>query len=383
MPLAFNEEQRSLKDTARDFANDNTPVEALRKLRDSKDPLGYSKEHWGQMIELGFGGIIFPEAYGGFDFGVKGLAGCCEEFGRTLTASPLLSSVALSGSLILEAGSEEQKQALLPAISMGEKRVAVALEEGSRHNPAGVSLKGTLNGKSSENGFTLNGRKTLVVDGHVADLLIVAARTSGEPGEQEGISLFLVDPKAQGVEIQKNGMTDSRNYARISFTDVELDSTALLGEEGNGFAALDKALDVARICLSAEMFGSTQEVFERTVQYFKERKQFGVLIGTFQALQHRAAFMFTEIQVCKTLLMNALNALESGADNAPAMISAARAKICEIAELVTNEAVQLHGGIGVTDELEIGLFLKRARTSQILFGDERFHYDRYATLSGF
>ncbi|MRI33842.1 acyl-CoA dehydrogenase [Endozoicomonas sp. OPT23] len=379
MSFAYNEEQRSLKDTARDFANDNTPVEALRKLRDSKDPVGYSRENWGQMIELGFGGIIFPEAYGGFEFGVKGLAGCFEEFGRTLTASPLLSSVALSGSLILEAGSEEQKQELLPAIAMGEKQVAVALEESSRHNPAGVALSGDVLG----NGFKLNGKKTLVVDGHVADLLIVAARTSGQSGEEQGISLFLVDPKAEGVEIQKNGLTDSRNYARISFTDVELDSTALLGEEGNGFAALDKALDVARICLSAEVFGSTQEVFERTVQYFKERKQFGVLIGTFQALQHRAAFMFTEIQVCKTLLMNALNALESGADNAPAMISAARAKICEIAELVTNEAVQLHGGIGVTDELEIGLFLKRARTSQILFGDERFHYDRYATLSGF
>ncbi|WP_062262119.1 acyl-CoA dehydrogenase family protein [Endozoicomonas arenosclerae] len=379
MSLAFNEEQRSLKDTARDFANDNTPVEALRKLRDSQDEQGYSKEHWAQMVELGFGGVIFPEAYGGFDFGVKGLAGCMEEFGRTLTVSPLLSSVALSGSLILEAGNEAQKNQWLPAIAMGEKLVSVALEESSRHNPQGVALSA----EKVADGYKLNGKKTLVMDGHVADLLLVVARTSEQAGEQDGISLFLVDPKAQGVEVQRTTLTDSRNYARVEFSDVIVAQDALLGEEGQGFAPLDKALDVARICLAAEMFGGIQEASERTVEYFKERKQFGVLIGTFQALQHRAAHMYTEVQVCKTILMDALNALESQDDNAPALISGAKAKISEVAELVSNEAVQLHGGIGVTDELDIGLFLKRARLSQILLGDERFHYDRYATLSGF
>ncbi|KEQ19747.1 acyl-CoA dehydrogenase family protein [Endozoicomonas numazuensis] len=379
MSLAFNEEQRSLKDTARDFARDNTPVEALRQLRDTQDELGYSKEHWAQMVELGFGGVIFPEAYSGFDFGVKGLAGCMEEFGRTLTVSPLLSSVALSGSLILEAGNEAQKSKWLPAIAMGEKLVSVALEETSRHNPQATALSA----EKVADGYKLNGKKTLVIDGHVADLLLVVARTSGQAGEQDGISLFLVDPEAQGVDVQRTVLTDSRNYARLELSDVVVAQDALLGEEGQGFAPLDKALDVARICLAAEMFGSIQEAFERTVEYFKERKQFGVLIGTFQALQHRAAHMYTEVQVCKTILMDALNALESGADNAPALVSGAKAKISEVAELVSNEAVQLHGGIGVTDELDIGLFLKRARLSQILLGDERFHYQRYATLSGF
>lgn len=379
MSLAFNEEQRSLKDTARDFVNDNAPVEALRTLRDSKDELGYSKETWAQMIELGFGGITFPEAYGGFDFGVKGLAGCMEEFGRTLLASPVLSSVAYAGSLILEAGSEEQKSSLLPAIAQGEKLVSVALEETSRHNPAGTALEAR---KLSE-GYLLNGKKTLVLDGHVADTLIVVARTSGQPGEESGLSLFLVDPNDKGVEITQTQLTDSRNYARVELTDVVVSEKNLLGSEGEAFAPLDKALDVARICLASEMLGAMQEAFERTVEYFKERKQFGVLIGTFQALQHRAAFMYTEIQVCKTVLMDALNALETGAETAAAQISAAKAKISEVAELVSNEAVQLHGGIGVTDELEIGFFLKRARTSQILLGDERFHYERYATLSGF
>ncbi|WP_066015170.1 acyl-CoA dehydrogenase family protein [Endozoicomonas atrinae] len=377
MSLAFNEEQRSLKDTARDFVQANSPVESLRKLRDNQDSVGFSRDVWGQMVELGWGGIIFPEAYGGFDFGVKGLAACMEEFGRTLLPSPLLSSVALSGSVILQAGNETQKQELLSSIASGELLVSLALEEGVRHNPVAISTTAVRN----EGGYTISGSKTLVMDAHVADQLIVVARTAGQSGDHDGISLFLVDAAAKGVMISKTHLADSRNYARITFDKVAVSDSALLGEAGQG--SLDKALDVARICLAAELFGGVQESFERTVEYLKERKQFGVLIGTFQGLQHRCAHMYTEIQLCKSLMMDALSALEAGKEKAPGLISAAKAKISETAELVTNEAVQLHGGIGVTDELEIGFFLKRARVAQLLLGDAHFHYDRYARLEGF
>ncbi|WP_299727660.1 acyl-CoA dehydrogenase [uncultured Endozoicomonas sp.] len=379
MSLAFNEEQRSLKDTARDFVQANSPVESLRELRDSKDKTGFSRDIWSQMIELGWGGIIFPEAYGGFDFGVKGLAASMEEFGRTLVASPVLSTVALSGSVILNAGNETQKQELLSSIAAGELLVSLALEEGVRHNPTTI----TTQAEKNDNGFVINGRKTLVMDGHVADQLIVVTRTSGQSSDQKGISLFLVDAQAVGLQITRTHLTDSRNYARIELNNVQVSDSALIGQVDEGFEPLDKALDVARICLSAELFGSIQEAFERTIEYLKERKQFGVLIGTFQGLQHRAAHMYTEIQLCKSLLMDALHALESGKDKAPALVSAAKAKISETAELVTNEAVQLHGGIGVTDEFEIGFFLKRARVAQLLLGDAHFHYGRYATLEKF
>ncbi len=379
MSLALNEEQRSLQDTARDFVRTNSPVESLRLLRDSQDPVGFSREIWAQMIELGWGGVIFPEAYGGFDFGIKGLAASMEEFGRTLLASPLLSSVTLSGSVILNAGNETQKEELLSSISTGELLVSLALEEGVRHNPLAIGTAAI----KTENGYVISGSKNLVIDGHVADQLIVVARTAGQPEDQDGISLFMVDAGAEGVSISRTHLADSRNYARINFDNVPVSDSALLGEADQGFEPLDKALDIARICLAAELFGNIQEAFQRTVEYLKERKQFGVLIGTFQGLQHRSAHMYTEIQLCKSLLMDALSALEADKKNAPAMVSAAKAKIPETAELVTNEAVQLHGGIGVTDELDIGLFLKRARVTQLLFGDAHFHYDRYASLSGY
>lgn len=379
MALAFNEEQRSLKDTAREFAKNQSPIEAFRSLRDKKDPTGYSPDVWNGMIELGWSGMIFPEAYGGFDFGIMGLAGCMEEFGRTLVSSPLLSSVVLSGSCILYMGTEKQKQQLLPDIVSGEKRFALALDETAHHNPSHIETRAEKRGAS----FVLHGKKRCVIDGQSADHLIVAARTTGSAGDHHGISLFVMDAKTTGLTIERVGLVDSRGYAHITLDNVEVPEGALLGELHHGLAPLDKALDRARICLSAEMFGGLQEIFERTVQYLKERKQFGVLIGTFQALQHRAAHLYTEIEMCKSLLMLALEAIEKDADNAPQLVSAAKARMSDVYELVSNEATQMHGGIGVTDELDIGLFLKRARVSAALLGSARFHYDRYATLEGF
>ncbi len=379
MSLAFNEEQRALKITAREFIQDRTPITAFRTLRDSGNPLGFSQNIWESMVELGWSGTIFPEVYGGFDFGCKGLAGCMEELGRALVCSPLLSSVVLAGSCVFYVGSEQQKQTLLPTIINGEKLFSLALDESFFHQPNVVATTAKKQGDS----FVIEGTKTRVIDGTVADTLIVAARTAGAVEDKTGISLFIVDSKTAGIHIEKISTIDSRAYAKIRFDKVCVPSGQLLGELHQSFAALDKALDRARICLAAEMFGGMQEIFERTVQYLKERKQFGTLIGTFQSLQHRAAHMYTEIQICKSIFMLALDALEKEADNAPQLISAAKAKIADTYELVSNEATQMHGGIGVTDELDIGLFLKRARVSAELLGSARFHYSRYAALEGF
>ena len=383
MALAFNEEQRSVKKTARDFAHHKTPVEAFRKLRagllDGSNPDGFDKEVWQEIIELGWAGMPFPENYGGFDFGYMGLAACMDELGRTLTASPLLSSVLLSGSTILYTGTEAQKTSLLPQITAGETLFALALDEGPHHNPTLIKTTAKLAGDR----YILNGKKTFVIDGQAADQLIVVARTSGNVGDSKGISLFVVDSNSQGLNIERVNLVDSRGYAQITLTDVSVAKTAVLGSIDNGFAGLDKALDRARICLAAEMLGGLDEIFMRTVDYLKERKQFGVLIGTFQALQHRTAHMYTQIQMCHSMLMSALDALDGNKENFPQLCSAAKALISDTYELVSNEAVQMHGGIGVTDELDIGLFLKRARVSAALLGSAQFHYDRFASLQGY
>lgn len=383
MALAFNEEQRSLKQTAKDFAQSKSPVEAFRKVRENghlqpQSP-AFDTALWNEMVELGWAGMPFPEAYGGFEFGYMGLAGCMKELGRTLGASPLLSSVLLSGSTILFAGSEEQKKTLLPQITSGESLFALALDEGAHHQPTHIHTTAKKNGDH----YVLNGQKTLVIDGHSAQQLIVVARTSGNSTDTQGISLFLVDPQSPGVSIERVGLVDSRGYARITFKNVSVASSQLLGKPDIAFNAVEQALDRARICLAAEMLGGIEEIFERTVQYLKERKQFGELIGSFQALQHRAAHMYTQIEMCNSALMNALDAMEQGKETFPQLCSGAKALISETYELVSNEAVQMHGGIGVTDELDIGLFLKRARVSALLLGSARFHYDRYATIAGY
>lgn len=378
MSLAFNEEQRALKDSVRNFAKAQSPIESFRALRSQTDGTGFDNTVWQAMIELGLSGALFPEAYGGFEFGCTGLAGCMEELGRNLVVSPLLASV-LSGAAILHAGSEEQKQTLLPQIIAGEKLVALACDEGNHHQPTKISTTAVREG----NTFILNGSKTRVISGIAADLYVVAARTSGNADDTQGISLFLVDASTTGMQRDAVTLVDSQRYARLTLNNVCIPESHLIGEIDKGFQALDNALDYGRIYLAAEMFGGMQEIFERTVQYLKERKQFGALIGTFQALQHRAAHMFTEIEMCKSILMLALDALEKNTDNAPQLISGAKAKISDTYELISNEATQMHGGIGVTDELDVGLFLKRARVSAELLGSARFHYERYATLEGF
>jgi alkylation response protein AidB-like acyl-CoA dehydrogenase len=379
MALALNEEQRLLAETAHDFAATKSPITELRGLRDRADPTGFSKALWQEMAELGWAGIAIEEAYGGVGFGYLGLGLVLQETGRSLTASPLLSTALLGATAVQLAGSNQQRQDILPAIAAGDRLMALAVDEGPRHRPDRMAFSAT----AADGGFLLNGEKTLVLDGHVADQLIVAARSDETASGLDGITLFLVDANAAGVERVRTTMVDSRNAARIRFHNVAVDQAAMLGELNQGGPLLDRILDYGRIGLAAEMLGGVLEAFERTIAYLKMREQFGVAIGSFQALKHRAAVMFSEIELAKSVVLDALTALDEGRDDIAAMASLAKARLSETFFLVGNEALQMHGGIGMTDEEEIGFFLKRARVAQATFGDAAFHRDRYAAIAGY
>ena len=381
MAMILNEEQTMLKDSAKDFCTTNAPIGQLRKLRDDANPDGFERGTWASMVELGWAAIPWDEEHGGLAFGYKGLGVVTEESGRTLTASPLYASVWVGGTLINVAGSDAQKAEMLPQVAAGEMLLALALEESHKHDPYGISTTATASG----DGFILDGRKTFVLDGHVADKLIVVARTSAEVGSRQGLSLFMVDREAQGVAVTRTLMADSRNAANIALSNVQVGKDALLGELDGAADALDQALDIARIGLTAEMLGGIQECFERTVAYLKERKQFGVAIGSFQALKHRAADMFCEIELSKSCVLEALTALDEDRDREEVakLASLAKAKVGETYNLVSREGIQMHGGIGMTDEFDIGFFIKRAAVAEQTFGDVNFHRNRYGELEGY
>ena len=377
MALLLNEEQQYLKDTAKDFVQKNAPINHFRELRDSEDETGYSKELWKKMAELGWAGILISEEYGGSDFGMVGMGGILEETGRCLVPSPLFATALLGASLIGLGGKADQKKDLLTKIAKGELTTAFALEEGSRHTPYRISTTAEKKGKN----FVLNGKKTFVLDGHSADLIVLAVRTSGRIEDQSGISLFLIDPNSTGLQRKRTHMVDSRNASEIHLKDVEVSETKLLGELDAGFSIIEEVLERGQIGISAEMLGNTLEAFDITLEYLKERKQFGAVIGSFQALQHRAAVMFAEIELTKSSVMGALNAVDENSNDRSRFASLAKFKAGETLHLVSSEAVQMHGGVGVTDEFDIGFFLKRSRVAEQIFGSSDYHLDRYATLS--
>ena len=376
MPLVLNDEQSLLRDSARGFLAKNAPVSHLRKLRDQRDETGFSRALWKQFAEMGFAGILVPEAFGGSGLGYVEAGVVMEEIGRTLTPSPFLSTALLAAAALARAGNAAQRQEHLPNIAAGKLVAALAVDEGAKHRPERIALKAARSG----NGFALNGAKSFVVDGHVADLLIVAARTSGAPGEPDGLTLFLVDPRAKGLNVERTVMVDAHNAARLAFDNVEVTADAVLGEVDQGARVLDGVLNVGRAAIAAELVGAGEEAFGRTVRFLKERRQFGKLIGEFQALQHRAAHLFAEIEITQAAVLKALQALDENFDAAGPIVSVAKARAAATAGLAVQEAVQMHGGIGMTDEFEIGFFMKRVRVAQELFGDANFHADRLARL---
>jgi alkylation response protein AidB-like acyl-CoA dehydrogenase len=379
MTLLLNDEQRMLRDSACEFLATRSPVAALRALRDRRDELGYDPGLWQEMAGLGWPAAVLPEAYGGLGVGYKGLGAVFEQVGRTLAATPLLSTVVLGGGLLTDAGSAAQRDLWLPRVAAGEALLALALEEAPRHDPTRVALRATC----AAGRWQLDGKKEFVLDGHVAERLIVVARTSGALGHRAGLSLFLLDPAAPGVRVERTWMVDSRNAARVCLAGVQVGDDALIGPPGEAFAVLDRVLDRARVCVAAELLGVITESFERTVAYLKERVQFDVPIGSFQALQHRAARLYVEIELLRSSIAAALEAADDGRADAAALASLAKARASDLSEKALNEAVQMHGGIGVTDALDIGLFLKRARVLQQTFGDGAYHRDRYGHLRGF
>ncbi|MBB5517443.1 acyl-CoA dehydrogenase family protein [Amphiplicatus metriothermophilus] len=379
MPLVLTEEQEMLRDAARGFLEAKAPVSALRKLRDARDEVGFSRDLWKEMAEMGWAGVLVEEAFGGSDFGFAGAGVLAEEMGRTLTASPFLSTSILAATALKKYACEAHRQEYLPKIAAGDLVMALAVDEKNKHAPAKTALRAEKSG----NAFRLSGEKTFVADGHVADKLIVAARTAGAPGEEAGITLFLVDAQAKGVARERTIMVDSRNAARVRFDGVEATGDDVVGEIDGGWRALEGVLNAGRAGLAAEMSGSAQRAFEMTVGYLKERTQFGRPIGAFQALQHRAAHLYCELELARSAALKALQVLDESFEAAGAFCSLAKAKAGAVARLASQEAIQMHGGIGMTDEHDIGLYMKRIRVAQEMFGDPAFHADRIARLRGY
>ena len=379
MKLILNEEEQFLRDTAKNFAKERSPITHFRALRDNNDPILWDKDLWSEMSKLGWPGIMIPEKYGGSNFGISGICVVLQECAKTLTPSPLFATGVLGAFSIKTYGTDEQKEKYLPSIASGDLTVSLAVDESSHHNP----YETELSAKKNNNNYLLSGKKVFVIDGASSDLLIVLARTSGNKGDSTGLTLFLIDSNQAGIDKVKLEMADSRNYANITFENVDVPSENILGDPEAGGEAIENILDIGRIAISAEMLGNSEAAFETTLDYLKQRKQFGVLIGSFQALQHRAAEMFCEIELTKSSVMAAMRAADEGSNELQRLSSLAKTVAGETLHLVSNEAIQMHGGIGVTDEYDVGFFLKRARVAEQIFGSSKFHTERYANLSGF
>jgi alkylation response protein AidB-like acyl-CoA dehydrogenase len=372
--LVLSEDQELIAKTARDFVAEESPVSRMRTLRDSNDPVGFSRDLWKQMAELGWVGIPFPESVGGADMGFGDLAVVLEEFGRNLAPEPFLSSVLLGGQALLLAGSESQQEEWLTPLVKGEKLVSVAYQEaGSRYQVNRIEATAEKSG----DGYAISGEKVQVLDGHVADLLIVSARTAG------GVSLFLVPADAAGVTRERQTRMDSRGAAIVKLDSVAVSADALLGAEGQGGAVLEQVVDRATVGLCAEMLGGMSQALDLTLDYLKEREQFGVRIGTFQALKHRAALLFIEIELARSAVMAAARAVDDDDPELAKLVSLAKARCSDAYVLAGNEGVQMFGGVGMTDEYDIGLYLKRARAAELTFGDSAWHRGRWAQLSGY
>ena len=378
MSFLLNEEQRQFSDSAQEFLSAKSPLSLQRQLRDSSTALGFEPRLWEEVIELGWTAAVFPESEGGLAVGYKGMGAVFEAIGRNVAALPLLSSIVLGGEVILQAGSATQKQTWLPGLITGQHRLALAIDEQGRHDPSKIKTTAT----KSADGWVLNGNKWFVMDGLGATCFVVVAKIEAGQGDSS-MGLFLVDNAWTGVKIQPTRLADSRNYAQLQLTQVRITEDICLAIGSKAEEALNLALDKARACLAAEGLGLLKEAFDRTNMYLKERIQFDVPIGSFQALQHRMARLYTELQMLESCVRAALNAIDSEAEDLALLVSLAKARTSDLCEKLMNEAIQLHGGIGVTDEFDLGLIVKRARVLQQSLGDGVFHRNRYACLKGF
>ena len=379
MAMLLTDEQNMLRDAARGFLQASAPIDQLRRLRDEASSDGYDRDTWKSMAEMGWSGGLIPEDHGGVAMGHVAAGVIAEEMGRTLTASPFLSTAVMGAIAVAGYGSASQREQWLSKIADGTTNVAVAVDEDRSHSPGLV----TTSAQPSDRGFRISGGKSFVADGHVADLILVSARSSGGVRDENGISLFLVPRDCAGLTIERQMMVDSRNSATVQFDGVEVDFDALVGEAGAGYPVLEHVLDAGRACLAAEMLGSAQECLAQTIDYLSTRRQFDRTIGSFQALQHRAAHLFTEIEIGRSAVMRALQALDAASKDRQLIVSVAKSKVGRVAQLAAQEAIQMHGGIGMTDEFNIGFFLKRVRVAEALYGDANFHADKFARMRNY
>ncbi|NKE68815.1 acyl-CoA dehydrogenase [Ramlibacter sp. RBP-2] len=369
-----NEERRLLRDSAQAFLADRAPVAHLRQLRDAADPKGYSPQLWSDFAGQGYSATLVPEDHGGLGLGVVEAGLIAEQIGHTLAPTPFLSTAVLAAWLLRTAGTPAQQAAWLARIAEADAILALAADERPRHRASAIATTARRDGDE----WVVDGRKLLVVDGHVAQAFIVSART-----ESGAVALLLVPSGTPGLQVERTVMVDAHNAARVTLDGARVRADAVIGSPDTGAALLEQVLDVGRAVAAAELLGLADEVFDRTVQYLKERKQFDRAIGEFQALQHRAAELFCDLELTRAIVRQALAAIDERAKNAPLLVAQAKARACLTANRAVQEGVQMHGGIGMTDELDMGLFMKRARVLQELFGDAAVQMDRVAVLSGY
>ncbi len=379
MPLYHTEDQAMLADTARQFmADEGAIAKQLRHFRDIGCKDGFGHGLWKQFAELGFTGILVSEADGGLGMGHVEAGIVLEEIGRNLTPSPFLTSAVMAASALADA-SAELKGRYLPGLLSGDSVFALAIDEGKKHRPERIATRAVRSG----NGFSLSGTKDFVVHGSSADMLVVAARTAGADDDAEGITLFAVPRDAAGLSQDAVRLVDSSMATHLRLDNVQLDADAVIGEVDGGREVLSRVLNAGRVGAAAESVGVAQGSFDMTTTYLKQRKQFGKLIGEFQALQHRAAHLYSEIEIARAATIKAQQLLDAGSDKAELMVSVAKAKAGKAASLAVREGVQMHGGIGMTDEYDIGLYMKRDRALAEFMGDMFYHADRVAKLSGY
>lgn len=374
MPLYLDDDQTLLRDTARDFVAEHAPVGHLRALRDANDATGFSRDLWKQFAELGFTGMLVPEADGGLGLGHVEAGLVLEEIGRNLSPSPFLSTAVAAVEALNGSAARER---WYPGIIAGDAVAALALDEGRKFADA-VALKAERSG----NGFRLSGVKQFVTHGHVADLILVSARTAGNAEDAEGVTIFAIDSRAAGLDASPERLADSSIAARLTFADVQVDADAVIGEVDQGRTVLNRLLAAGRTGASAEMVGVAGGAADMTYSYLKERKQFGVTIGSFQALQHRAAHLYSEMEVARAAVLKAQQLLDAGTDATEA-VAVAKAMAGLATTLAVQEGVQMHGGIGMTDEYDIGFYMKRARVLTEMCGDSNFLADQLAISAGY
>jgi alkylation response protein AidB-like acyl-CoA dehydrogenase len=375
MNFNFSEEQNMLKDSVARFVQDQYNFDTRRKVVDSEE--GYSRENWQIFAELGWLSIPFSEEHGGFGGGPIDSMVVMEELGKGLVAEPFVATVLLFGGLLSKGGSNAQKSTCIGPIIEGSLQGAFAFVE--RQSRFELSDVKTSAEKSGDN-FVINGEKTVVSNGSMADKIIVSARTSGGQSDKQGISLFLIDAKAPGVEKTTYRLMDGQLVANISLTDVAVAGDQLVGELDQGFVLMSEVVSEVMMALSAEALGIMEKLNATTIEYAKTRKQFGVAIGSFQALQHRMVDMLTACEQTKSMLYRAVCSMDEGGDEAQKNILALKVMVGRAGKLIGGEAIQLHGGMGITDELDVGHYVKRLMVINTTFGDADYQQQKFSAL---